>query len=82
MNTTTSLPSQKSRENLNNLSESFAPKDVKFLLALNSTVSIEELTSNSESLITGIKKFSESGYNMDVAKQLGLNITHRFEYKA
>lgn len=71
--TTNAIPSIKNRESLNALSESLKPKDVKFLLALKSTSSLEECIDNANGMIGRLEEFIHNGNSTE-----GLS----FDYKS
>lgn len=70
--TNNKYPSTESRDGLNKLSQDFRPDDVKFLLALNSDVSIEECRDNAMESVEVLKKYVESNHSID--KNSGLNL--------
>ena len=66
------IPSLRSKEHLEALSQEFTPTDVKFLLALNTSFSEEECIASADKMINDLKLFSESNYDASVGEQLGL----------
>lgn len=63
MNTLT--PCQEVRNKLENLSESFKPEDVKFLLSLNSDFDKTQTYFDAEGMISRLKRFVENGHSTD-----------------
>jgi len=60
-----------SKGRLDNLSKSFKPTDVSFLLALNSDFSIEQCIDDAEGMISRLQRFIENGHTSD-----GLDFTY------
>jgi hypothetical protein len=58
-------PSEKSKENLNRLSQEFKPDDVKFLLALKSNFSLEEAIDNAEGAIQRLKSYVDNDHSFE-----------------
>ncbi|WP_462264680.1 hypothetical protein [Mucilaginibacter sp.] len=56
------ISAQQSRDILEELSESFKPTDVKFLLALNSEFSIDECIGDAQAMISRLQKFVDGGH--------------------
>jgi len=63
MNDAPKYPSLQSRERLEKLSIEFKPDDVKFLLTLNSNISIEECRENAMESIQSLKGYVESNHS-------------------
>jgi hypothetical protein len=61
----TKIPSQESRDKLKELSETFKPLDVKFLLALNTEFSVEECIDDAEVMVSGLKKYVDGNHSTD-----------------
>lgn len=59
------LPSLQSKEGLAKLSKEFTPKDVKFLLALNSNFSREEVMENAKDMIERLQKFVNNNHSCE-----------------
>ena len=56
---------------LNELSNTFKPNDVKFSLNPNSTASLEEVSKGAANMIKRLKEFADSGHDLEVGKRLG-----------
>jgi len=71
----TNYPSTESRDNLNRLSEEFKPDDVKFLLTLNSNISIEECRDNAMETIQVLKNYVDNNHSINTLnKTSGLSL--------
>lgn len=64
MNTQTPIPSKKSRDDLDRLTEEFTPDDVKFLVALNANVSLEECMDSANETIEAVRTYSKNNHSI------------------
>lgn len=59
------IPSQESRDKLKELSTTFKPLDVKFLLALNTEFSVEECIDDAQVMVSGLKKYVDGNHSIE-----------------
>jgi len=57
--------SQQTIDNLNELSQTFKPLDVRFLVSLNSDSSLQECNDDAITLIGGLKKYVENNHSLE-----------------
>lgn len=60
-----SIPSRENAEDLDSLSESFRPANVKYLLSLDSQYSLEECMECANGMLQRIKRFADNGFSVD-----------------
>ncbi|WP_157815945.1 hypothetical protein [Spirosoma pollinicola] len=65
------IPSKASAESLDNLSESFRPANVKYLLALDSQYSLQDCMGSADGMLKRLKLFVENNNSID-------GIDHRY----
>lgn len=66
-------PSVENKETLQKLSQDIKPDDVKFLLSLNSDISIDECRDNAMESVKALNAYITSGHSID--KKSGLSLT-------